>query len=74
MLVAMRAILPIGLLVLAGCSSPSRLDIPLYGNYEGHDSIVAAVVPEPDLIPEGIAFDPQTGTRYLAIPISRYPP
>lgn len=49
-----------------GCSSPSRLELPLYGNYEGHDSIVAAVVREPDLIPEGIAFDPKTRTLFLS--------
>jgi streptogramin lyase len=33
--------------------------------FPGHDSRVALVVPEPDLIPEGIAHDPVTGNFYV---------
>ena len=47
----MRRLLPLLALGCLACSGETgRLEVPLYGTYEGHDSIVAATVAEPDLI------------------------
>jgi DNA-binding beta-propeller fold protein YncE len=49
---------------LAGCSTEDTA-LPKYGRFEGHASAVFRTVAEPDLIPEGIAYDPQTGRVFL---------
>jgi len=63
---ALRSIpIIVATLALACSSQPPKQELPAFGRYEGHESVVAATVAEPDLIPEGIARDASTGKFYL---------
>jgi len=64
---ALRSIpIIVATLALACSSQPPEQELPTFGRYEGHESVVAATVAERDLIPEGIARDASTGKLYLS--------
>ena len=52
------------LAVAAGCSSDTGT-LLMHSRFDGHISSVLLTVAEPDMIPEGITYDPDTGRVFL---------